>query len=234
MNVIISNKSSLEVLNFDGMGDYFFSLGLLNGTCNNGEDATNQFDHLQTSSSGSYGTDVTWHMAECDTRGRPGMRFKYYWQENATSMSFGAHFIAAAVVIARGGTDKVVDNGYNLGRDQLVAIMTANNTGRPIASYSNELFKKREEYRSTVVYNDTELLSNVTANDLAFNISTDGRVPVLLIQKTNISEGESPIEVVPQAKRNVGHSIRVVQAPYLWATLLVLVITLVGLAPFTQ
>lgn len=148
-------------------------------------------------------------------------------------MSFGANFIAAAVVIAREGTDKVVDNGYNLGRDQLVALMTANNTGRPIASYSNELFKKKEEYKTTVVYNDTELLSNVTANDLAFNISADERVPILLIQKTNISEGDSPIEAVPQAKKNSG-SVRVVLAPYLSTTLHALALTLVGLAPFTQ
>lgn len=172
-------------------------------------------------------------MAERSTRGHPGMPFKHYSQENASSMSFGANFIAAAVVIAREGTDKVVDNGYNLGRDQLVALMTANNTGRPIASYSNELFKKKEEYKTTVVYNDTELLSNVTANDLAFNISADERVPILLIQKTNISEGDSPIEAVPQARKNSG-SVRVVLAPYLSTTLHALALTLVGLAPFTQ
>lgn len=41
MNLILSNKSSLEVLKIDGMADYFFSLGLLNGTCKNGEDALN-------------------------------------------------------------------------------------------------------------------------------------------------------------------------------------------------
>lgn len=47
-------------------------------------------------------------------------------------------------------------------------------------------------YKTYVVYNDTSLLANVSTQNFAGNVSTDGRIPILVVHKSNVSGNETP------------------------------------------
>ena len=127
---------------------------------------------------------------ECkDTRGNC-LQFSDEAQEDAATSENNettAVFIAAVLAHATADGVKVAENGYDLARDQLVARATSSYSGEPIIDHSN----KNIAYKTTVVYNDTELLSNVSASDLRDNISTDRRVPILLVEVLHAPFNES-------------------------------------------
>lgn len=69
---------------------------------------------------------------------------------------------------------------------------TVNSINTPVARRYNN----NSEYRTQVVYNDTELLSNISASYLQFNVGTDSRVPIQLVSIVQSSSNETP-EVYP-------------------------------------
>lgn len=96
-------------------------------------------------------------------------------------------FIGAAIAHSTADEVKVVENGYDLARDEIVARATSSHSGQPVIDYSN----KSLAYKTTVVYYDTELLSNISASDLLDNIGTDHRVPILLVETLSAPFKES-------------------------------------------
>ena len=186
INVIISNKSDHSLLSEDGMSTYLGSLGYESGPCHAGDRLVGDQANVGNGKDTIMSTVFTWHSPRCDLVQNPSLRFNY-WTQTDSSKKQGAHFIAAAVVLPNKEGDQVVENGYDLGRDEFVAQATVNNTNTPVARrYNNTL-----EYRTQVVYNDTELLSNISAHDLQFNVGTDGRVPILLVSIVQSSSNET-------------------------------------------
>lgn len=134
----------------------------------------------------------------------------------------GATFISAAMTVPdeAQSDDTVIENGYDLGRDQFIARVTLNNTGAPVLDRTN----KTQEFKTSVVYNDTKLLSNITADNLQFNIGTDGRIPILLVVKTDIPNNETP-KTFPLPGSQAGIT------SFLPTTLTIIMAVMVGLIP---
>ena len=185
--MIISNKSDHSLLSEDGMSTYLGSLGYESGPCQAGDRVVGDQANVGNGKDTIMSTVFTWHSPRCDLVQNPSLRLNY-WTQTDLSKHQGAHFIAAAVVLPNKDGDQVVKNGYDLGRDEFVAQATVNNTNTPVAHrYNNTL-----EYRTQVIYNYTELLSNIWAQDLQFSVGTDGRVPILLVSIVQSSSNETP------------------------------------------
>lgn len=187
INVIISNKSDASVLKHIGLMDYFKSLGYDLDNCMTGA-PNNQTANV---SNGTYilnRFNYNWHSAECETsRGKPVL-YLHAWTQNRTNEELGALFIAATVLTPDKQGDKVEQNGYDRGRDLFVSRATLDYSNNYIGSAAN----KSMEYKTQVVYNDTQLLANMP-KDLDGAVTTDGRVPILLVEHRAIPSDQMPI-----------------------------------------
>lgn len=223
MNVIISNKSEASILEDLGAHNFYKSLGFLPGPCHTKDD-TNRTKEANVGGIGwgAMGSeDAKWQFPECGSPTNPVLRFTYWIQYDALGKA-GATFISAAMTVPdeAQSDDTVIENGYDLGRDQFIARVTLNNTGAPVLDRTN----KTQEFKTSVVYNDTKLLSNITADDLQFNIGTDGRIPILLVEKTDIPNNETP-KTFPLPGSQAGIT------SYLPTTLTIIMAVMVGLIP---
>lgn len=187
INVIISNKSDASVLRHTGLMDYFKSLGYEVESCFYGA-PNNQTANV---SNGTYILNrfgYNWHSAECDTNPDKPVLGIHAWSQNRTNEELGALFIAATVLTTNKQGDKVEQNGYDRGRDLFVSRATLDYSNDYIGSAAN----KSMEYKTQVVYNDTQLLANVP-KDLDGDVTTDGRVPILLVEHRAIPSDQMPI-----------------------------------------
>lgn len=183
-NVILSSHSDEGVLDHSNITNYMTSLGYEMGKCPTGD----QGPPL----TGDDSSSMFRHSPECDTSQNESLYFHYVWKPSENTTQY-AVFIAAAMVIPSKNGDRVIDNGFDLGRDAFVSRATLNNTGGPIASSSNKDMKSLNiEYRTSVVYNDTSLLANVSKQDFASDVGTDGRIPILVVHRSNGTGNETP------------------------------------------
>lgn len=226
-NVILSSYSDEGMLDHWNMSDYMTSLGYALGKC-----ATGDRGPPITSDEDS---GMFRHSPECDTSRTESLYFHYVWKpsENTTQ---DAVFIAAALVIPGKNGDRVIDNGFDLGRDAFVSRATLNNTGGPIASFANTVSKSSNiEFRTSVMHNDTSLLANVSKQNFANNVSTDGRIPILVIHRSNVAGNEAPRHFpTPNATSAADASHHGGQAGmtyYLPTTQLVVLASIIALAP---
>lgn len=187
-----------------GMATYISSLGYPNSACPTGDTRSTQRANVDGKLALVSNTDMTRHSPECETSQNVSLRFNYYFQSGNSSAY--ALFIAAAMVIPDKDGDRVIENGYDLGRDAFVARATLNNTNGPIADAWNgpEYRPPPVAYRTKVVYNDTDLLANVSTQNFAYNVGTDRRVPILVVNKFNASSNET-LASFPLPKRSTSH-----------------------------
>lgn len=200
-------------MNEIGMAAYISSLGYPSFPCPTGDSRNTQRANVYGKIVLVGNTDMIRHSPECETSQNVSLRFNYYFQDyyyQSGNTSDRAVFIAAAMVIPDKEGDKVIENGYDLGRDAFVARVTLNNTNGPIADARNDLNNRIRSgftpvaYRTKVVYNDTDLLANVSTQNFAYNVGTDRRVPILVVNKFNASSNET-LASFPLPKRSTSH-----------------------------
>lgn len=187
-NLIISNNSDY-LSGYESDHDYYRSLGYAH------ESESNNFtnvlpDRFCTRPGGQefmvVRSGALWFSPDCQNPQNPCLQFS---RSHQTLHSPGATFINAAIANATAEGIKVIQNGYDLARDQFVKRATSNHTGVPVFHHSNH----STAFKTTVVYNDTELLANMSANNLEYNIGTDRRVPILLVEKLYAPFNETPV-----------------------------------------
>lgn len=64
---------------------------------------------------------------------------------------------------------------------------TLNSTNALIRDNTN----RTQAFKTTVVFNDTELLANISDTDLQSGVGTDRRVPILLVERLIVSENDT-------------------------------------------
>lgn len=185
-NLIISNKSDIAINQEFEFTHYFHSLGY--------EDNVEYKNTLPRSMQANVGgsnfpitsTEFEWYSPDCKNPQLACLQF-IYWPQQGARNDYGARFITAAMANSSAEGVKVIDNGYDLARDQIVSRATLNSTSAPIRDNTN----RTQAFKTTVVFNDTELLANISATDLQSGIGTDRRVPILLVEKLIVSENDT-------------------------------------------
>ncbi|PKI82622.1 hypothetical protein MVES1_003795 [Malassezia vespertilionis] len=177
MNVIISGKSDPSVLSDKGLLDYVRSIGFsfeclhihLGGLqrSNLGDGAgwkAQLFEYRSLMFPKSLGVWV----GSCWESLAGGNHFRV-WRQNGTEADTGAWFLAVSKEENVAHKHTIVPNGYDIGRDLLVQAATK----------GSELFGKR--YTASVDWQEGLLAEG--ANSINHNISIDGRVAVLTVQR---------------------------------------------------
>jgi len=182
LNVIISDQSDKDVLTSSGLSEYFESLYFSPGSCagislggsqqaNLGDETgyINQTDVLRFNYySGDSGTCLE------SVKGGNHLR---YWIQNGSSANTNAVFIAASVEMPAQQSHMIVNNGYDLGRDQLTGNAT-NSTGTTSPG----------GYKYTTTMQQVNLLQNVQTSQINHGISIDGNVNVLTVKITKTGQ----------------------------------------------
>lgn len=176
LNIILSNKTDPR---YDApppwSDDYLFSLGYGHKSPEP-VNALSFNDSMELGKSGRYISPHAYlFSSDCKKPENACLQLTPGTQNNEY---FGATFITAALAKSTADGVKIIENGYDLARDQFVARATSSYSGEPVLHYQNKSFA----FKTTVVYNDTELLANVSANDLRDNVGTDRRVPILYVE----------------------------------------------------
>lgn len=184
LNLIISNKSEVHYTSSPGIFHFFESLGYGIPGYNNSvsSNTLTMDDRMNIGLNSLYLPYPKFFSIDCKDSQNPCLQFSFAHQIDADGVldnQNGAVFVTAALARSTSGGVKVVENGYDLARDQIVSKATSSYSGEPIVDSAN----KSIAYKTTLVYNDTELLSNISASDLRDNVGTDRRVPVLLVEK---------------------------------------------------
>lgn len=180
LNVIISAKSDPGLKNKSALTSYITSLGLDEGHCPSGA----PLDELKANVGNGdvvaqNGTNI-FHTRRCVEPNTANFQV-VYWMQKDEHDNIGAIFIAATITVSNKlGGDSPIANAYDLGRDEFVARATSNGAGAPVVYPINN-----SSYIGKVVYNDTQLLANVSDKDLSGGVGTDGRVPILEVTKVN-------------------------------------------------
>lgn len=184
-NLIVSNKSDI-VNDYEwDFTDFLFSLGY-----------EHDFDYgkrlpgsMQANVGGSNitisDTIFQWYSPDCKDPKLACLQISYWIQHMGSK--YGPRFITAAIANSSSEGIQVIENGYDLARDQIVSRATLNYTSELLRNNNN----RTQAFKSTVVFNDTELLANVSASDLRSNVGTDRRVPILLVERHTVSENDT-------------------------------------------
>ena len=167
LNVIVSNKSDPWVLSQDGFTNYSRSLNFRPGDCSLLTFGSNQRANLGDGNGARVQDGIQRYGDGCKEPLTGGNHFRFWLQKS------GAVFIAASVEENKDKNHMIVDNGYDLGRDQLVGNATQGTTKDA----------QGNEYKTSVAYNKS-LMKGIKAKDINHNIGTDGRVAVLTVQVT--------------------------------------------------
>ncbi|KAM0754324.1 hypothetical protein T439DRAFT_298786 [Meredithblackwellia eburnea MCA 4105] len=175
LNIIISNRSSPDVLGEHGFIAYSRSLGLWN-ECANLHLGDAQFADLGDGQ--GWGTELyemreSWHypwIGSCLESVIGGNHFRA-WKQNGTLANSGAWFLAASKEVDIRGNHMIIKNGYNIGRDIIVEEAT-----RP----EGTRYKQRT-WQATVEY--VEGLLPAGNEGVNHDISQDGRVAVLTVRE---------------------------------------------------
>lgn len=195
LNLIISNKSDINMGgDLPTLSNFVYSLGF-NGPSPDSLSRLTKLPLNDTISVAGYKNGYLrqpeFYSQGCLDSTKSCLQFVFSTQIKRNQSSFDAEtaavFIGAAIAHSTADGVKVVENGYDLARDEIVARATSSYSGQPVIDYSN----KSLAYKTTVVYNDTELLSNVSASGLIDNVGTDRRVPILLVETLSAPFKES-------------------------------------------
>ena len=170
LNVIVSNNSDPWVLSNDGFRNYSRSLNFRPGDCLTQTFQSNQRANLGYDTGSRVQDGLQRYGDGCKEPINGGNHFRYWFQNEG---KHGAVFIAASVEKSAKEHHDIVDNGYNLGRDQLVGNATKSTTKD----------EHGNEYETSLAY-DKELLKDVKKKDINHNIDIDGRVAVLTVKVT--------------------------------------------------
>lgn len=225
LNLIISSKSEIHYTSSPGIFHFFESLGYGIPGYNNSvsSNTLTMDDRMNIGPNSLYLPYPKFFSSDCKDPQNACLQFSFVHQiddDGVLDDQAGAVFVTAALAHSSAGDVKVNENGYDLARDQIVAKATSSYSGEPIVDSAN----KSIAYKTTVVYNDTELLSNISANDLRDNVSTDRRVPILLVEKLTAPFNE-PTKSYPGYFSGAG-----IISP-LSTMQVILVITIVSLLP---
>ncbi|KAN0066535.1 hypothetical protein ACQY0O_000629 [Thecaphora frezii] len=180
LNVIISAASDPDVLTQAGFEEYVESLLFSPGDCLSISIGTPQMANLGDGNGSRNQTNIMRYNygqgdgGTCGESLNGGNHFRY-WIQNGTAANTGAIFIAASVEGPGSANHDIVANGYDLGRDWLVANATAQNGTRSPGGF---------EYTTTADDN-TSLLAGVQASQINHGIAIDGVVKVLTVKITN-------------------------------------------------
>lgn len=203
LNVIISGTSDPSVLTKEGFAAYVSSLKF---DPDSFAGQTNDNDAQQA----NLGDGNGWMNQTGLYRKTPalmevlqgGNHFRY-WMQNGKKANTGAIFIAASVEMGLKQHHNIVPNGYDLGRNQLVANATQGPT------HSNTT-----QYTTKVLSMDTSLMKGVSKSDLNHNIATDGKVAVLEITTAPWQSNGASAQIL--APLLVGASLAAITSVTLW------------------
>ncbi|GAA6020598.1 hypothetical protein JCM8202_006316 [Rhodotorula sphaerocarpa] len=172
LNIIISARSSADVLKEQGLIAYSRSLGLWNECANL---------HLGDPQVADLGDGKGWErelfvmresvwpfpwVGSCLETITGGNHFRAY-KQNGTEANSGAWFLAASKEVDLRGKHKIAHDGYNLGRNLLVEKATGG------SSYLNRRYEARVEW--------VEDLLDPGSEGMAHGIAQDGRVAILTV-----------------------------------------------------
>ncbi|EGF97024.1 uncharacterized protein MELLADRAFT_124006 [Melampsora larici-populina 98AG31] len=172
LNVIISAKSSPEILTNSGIQNFAKSIGfsqeclglhrgeLQKANLGDGNGWVNETKLFRQ----DFGDPF---LGSCLETFIGGNHFRF-WRQNGTKASSGALFLSVSQEEDLNHSHTIVPNGYNLGRDRLVANATTGNT-----AFGNRKYFTRVEYVDGMLP-----AGNVGVNH---GISQDGKVAVLTI-----------------------------------------------------
>ncbi|GJN90587.1 hypothetical protein Rhopal_003599-T1 [Rhodotorula paludigena] len=195
INIVISANSHPALMTDEGFYDWGMSInfgtylldasgvGSYHGECfgqtdgarqaanlGDGNGMHNQSDLLRE----NFG-DVTYGV--CKESANGGFHYRV-WRQNGTDADTGAWFLAASEEEDLSNNHMIVDNGYDLGRDEVVRRAVApGGTKSPI---TNTTYTATAVNASGVGYFD-----NITFWDINHRISTDGVVMVLTVDVTD-------------------------------------------------
>ncbi|WFD36702.1 hypothetical protein MCUN1_003589 [Malassezia cuniculi] len=172
INVIISNQSDPWVLTDYGFTNYSRSLNFQSGDVLTVTYASNQRANLGDGYGSRIQAGIQRYNDSIQEALNGGNHFRY-WFQRGKNANTGAVFIAASVEKSKDENHMIVDNGYDLGRDQLVGNATAGTTTDKLGN----------EYQTTVEWNDS-LFKKIKTSQINHNISVDGRVAVLTVKVT--------------------------------------------------
>lgn len=170
LNVIVSNNSDPWVLSNYGFTNYSRSLNFRAGDCLAQTFQSNQRANVGDHTGARVQNGLQRYDDGCKEAVNGGNHFRYWFQNED---KHGAVFIAASVEKSAKEHHDIVDNGYDLGRDQLVGNATKSTTKDELGN----------EYETSVAY-DKKLLKDVKKKDINHNIDIDGRVAVLTVKVT--------------------------------------------------
>ncbi|POY71663.1 hypothetical protein BMF94_5358, partial [Rhodotorula taiwanensis] len=174
LNVIISAKSSADVLKESGFISYSRSLGLWNECANL---------HLGDPQVANLGDGKGWErelfvmresvwpfpwVGSCLETITGGNHFRAY-KQNGTEADSGAWFLAASKEVDLRGKHKIAHNGYNIGRDLIVERASSGST------YLNRRYETKVEW--------LEGLLRPGSEGMAHGIAQDGRIALLTVHE---------------------------------------------------
>ncbi|GAA5960025.1 hypothetical protein JCM3765_006139 [Sporobolomyces pararoseus] len=190
LNVVISSNSDFRIIqDFDTFLDYCTSLRF-SKQCLQWEDG----DSLQAADLGdgnklvnqttimryNYDDPV---FGTCSETMQGGNHFRIF-KQNGTEASSGAWFLAVSKEHNLAKNHKIVANGYDLGRDELLELaLNPNGTRSPI---SQTLYKA-----SVRAFEGPEYLENVKIEEINHRVATDGRIAVLTVEIVEEGNGKT-------------------------------------------
>ncbi|GAA6062507.1 hypothetical protein JCM10212_006356 [Sporobolomyces blumeae] len=195
INLVVSGHSSPEVLEYDGVIDYFASLrfsaqcfqfyddGSIQGAdLGDGNGVLNQTTILR------YNYDDP-TLGTCGETLQGGNHFRL-WQQNGSLANSGAWFLAASKEHNILLNHMIVPNGYDRGRDEIVQLATTDSLSSVSSSSSasnattTSPLSPHRVYRTTVRSVSGEEYFGVNPDPKTFNhyIGTDGRIAVLTVE----------------------------------------------------
>ncbi|GAA6007042.1 hypothetical protein JCM10207_009181 [Rhodosporidiobolus poonsookiae] len=182
INVVISAESDPLLMTDEGFFDYSESLEY-SGEClgqtggerqaanlGDGNGQINQTTLLRY----NYGDP---YIGTCYETINGGSHYRV-WRQNGTQANSGAWFLAASVEMNLSMNHMIVDNGYDLGRDEVVSVATQN--GGTKSPLTNRTFTTEVRNVSGAGY-----FENVTVSEINHGINTDGIIAVLTVRVTS-------------------------------------------------
>ncbi|KAL4400380.1 hypothetical protein ACI68E_003297 [Malassezia pachydermatis] len=170
LNVIIVGSSDASILSPDGFSNYSQAIGFDADTYAgkssvNGAQSANLGD-----GNGMVPQTGLRRQGGLDEVINGGNHFRY-WVQKGSKAPTNALFLAVSVEQGLKQNHMIVDNGYDQGRDQLVANATGSSKSFNGKTYTTKLLKM-----------DSSLMQGVSKGSLNHNIPTDGRVAILEVQ----------------------------------------------------
>ncbi|GAA5850483.1 hypothetical protein JCM8547_001888 [Rhodosporidiobolus lusitaniae] len=193
INVVISAESDPLLMTDDGFFDYSESL-LFSHECLGQSDGERQAANLGDGNGEINQTTLLRYnyndpyLGTCYETINGGSHYRV-WRQNGTQANSGAWFLAASVEMNLTMQHMIVDNGYDRGRDELVAYATASETKSPL---TNRTFTTTARNASGIGY-----FANVSTSQINHGIATDGVVAILTVRVTSNGSVSATSSAIP-------------------------------------